>query len=80
MRYLYGSKRGGPRRLVATFTSEPQMLAYVSWATLESHGEQRGKFEQKSALAGYDEWEQSDEPMTDDDPDAVVHNPTPSML
>jgi hypothetical protein len=80
MRYLYGSNRGGTRRLVATFTSEAQLLAYVSWATLESHGERRGKFEQKSALAGYDAWEQSDEPLTDDEAEAVVHNPTPSML
>jgi hypothetical protein len=80
MRYLYGSKRGGPHQLVATFSSESQLLAYVSWATLESHGEQRGKFEQKSALAGYDSWAQSNEPQTDDDAEAVVHNPTPSML
>ena len=65
---------------MATFSSEPQLLAYVSWATLESLGEQRGKFEQKSALAGYDTWEQSNEPLTDDDAEAVVHNPTPSML
>lgn len=80
MHYLYGSKRGGTPRLVATFASEPQLLAYVRWATLESHGEQRGKFEQKCALAGYDSWEQSNEPLNDDDADAVVHSPTPSML
>ena len=80
MRYLYGSKRDGPHRLVATFGSEPQLLAYVRWATLESHGERRGKFEQNSALAGYDSWEQANEPLNDDDADAVVHNPTPSML
>jgi hypothetical protein len=80
MRYLYGSKRGGSPQLVATFSSEPQLLAYVSWATLESHGERRGKFEQKSALAGYDFWEQSNEPLNDDDASAVFHNPTPSML
>ena len=80
MRYLYGSKRGGTPRLGATFASEPQLLAYVRWATLESHGEQRGKYEQKSALAGYDSWEQSNEALTDDDAGAVVHNPTPSTL
>jgi hypothetical protein len=80
MRYLYGSKRGQSKRLVATFGSEQQLLAYVSWATLESHGEQRGKFEQKSALAGYDSWEQSNQPLNEDAADAVVHNPTPSML
>jgi hypothetical protein len=80
MRYLYGSKRGGTPQLVATFSSEPQLLAYVSWATLESHGERRGKFEQRSTLAGYDSWEQSNEPLNDDDAGADFHNPTPSML
>jgi hypothetical protein len=29
MYYLYGSKPGVPRRLVATFDTEPQLLAYV---------------------------------------------------
>ena len=48
MHYLYGSKRNGARRLVATFGSEQQLLAYVRWATLESTGPQRGKFEQQS--------------------------------
>jgi hypothetical protein len=80
MHYLYGSKRGVPRRLLATFSSEQQLLAYVRWATLEDHGAQRGKFEQGSALVGYDAWEQSLEHLTDDDPAAVDHNPTPSML
>ena len=80
MHYLYGSKRGVPRRLVATFDSEAQMLAYVRWATLEDFGEQRGKFEQGSALAGYDAWERSGELLTADDPGVVEHNPTPSML
>jgi hypothetical protein len=80
MHYLYGSKRGVPRRLVATFSSEQQLLAYVRWATLDDLGGQRGKFEQGSALASYDAWEQSSEPLTDDDPDTVDHNPTPSML
>lgn len=80
MHYLYGSKKGVPRRLVATFGSESQLRAYVRWATLENLGEHRGKFEQGSALAGYESWESSDEPLTDDDADAVVHNPTPSML
>ena len=80
MHFLYGSKRGGTPRLVTTFGSEPPLLAYVRWATLESHGEQRGKFEQKSALAGYDSWEKSNEPLNNDDASAVDHNPTPSML
>jgi hypothetical protein len=80
MHYLYGSKRGGPARLAATFSSEAMLLAYVRWATLESHEPQRGKFEQGSALASYDAWTSSSEPQTDDDPTDVVHNPTPSML
>lgn len=80
MHYLYGFKKDRPAKLVATFGSEQQLLAYVRWATLESRGEQSGKFEQQSALASYERWEQSAEPMTDDDPEAVDFNPTPSML
>lgn len=80
MHYLYGTKRDGPPNLAATFSSEPQLLAYVRWATLESHGPRRGKFEQKSALASYDAWQHATEPLTDEDTTAVVHNPTPSML
>jgi hypothetical protein len=80
MYYLYGTKRNGSRRLVATFGSEQQLLAYVRWATLESTGPQRGKFEQQSALASCDSWEQSTQPRTDEDADGVDFNPSPSML
>jgi hypothetical protein len=80
MHYLYGIKRERAPRLVATFTSEQQLLAYVRWATLESHEPQHGKFEQGSALASYNSWESSVEPLTADDPTGVVQNPTPSML
>jgi hypothetical protein len=80
MRYLYGSKKGIARKLVATFDSEQQLLAYVRWATLKSSGEQTGKYEQGSALASYLSWEQSEMPLTDDQEDEVVHNPSPSML
>jgi len=80
MHFLYGSKKGVNRRLVATFGSEQQLLAYVRWATLKSLGEQRGKFEQGSALAGYEAWENSTEPLTTEDTNEVVYNPTPSML
>ena len=80
MHYLYGSKKDVPRRLVATFGSEAQLLSYVHWATLQSLGERRGKFEQGSALAGYGAWEHSTERLTDEDETEVVHNPTPSML
>lgn len=80
MHYLYGSKQGVERRLVATFGSEQQLLAYVHWATLKSLGGNHGKFEQGSALASYEAWEQSAEPLTGDNADEVVFNPTPSML
>lgn len=79
MYYLYGSKPGTPRRLVATFDAQQQLLAYVRWATLS---EQQGvcKFEQGTALASYQGWSQADHPLTSDDEGAVVHNPSPSML
>jgi hypothetical protein len=80
MHYLYASKPGVAKRLVATFSSEQQLLAYVRWATLEETGERTGKFEQGSALAGYNQWEHSAAPMTDEDAAAVEHNPTPTML
>jgi hypothetical protein len=80
MHYLYGSKTNVPRRLVATFSSEQQLRAYVRWATLQETGPRAGKFEQGSALAGYSAWEESSDPLTDEDPTAVDHNPTPSML
>jgi hypothetical protein len=80
MHYLYGSKKGVARRLVATFDSHQQLRAYVRWATLKELGKQAGKFEQGSALAGYEAWEESSEPLTDDDATVVVHNPSPSML
>jgi redox-regulated HSP33 family molecular chaperone len=80
MHYLYGSKKGTERKLVATFGSEQQLRAYVRWATLEDHGNRTGKFEQGSSLAGYSGWEQSNDPLTDEDETAVTHNPTPTML
>lgn len=79
MYYLYGSKPNVPRKLVATFDSEQQLLAYVRWATL-SEKEGVSKFEQGSPLVGYRGFEHSGEPLTDDDPAAVEHNPSPSML
>jgi len=80
MNYLYGSKRGIPRKLVATFDSEPQLLAYVGWATLKANPDGSKKFEQGSALSGYENWSQATAPLTDDDPKDVFHNPSPSML
>jgi len=80
MVYLYGIKKTGERRLVATFSSEPQLLAYVRWATLETTGDRSGKFEQGSVLSSSASWESSGEPLSDEDAAAVEHNPTPSML
>jgi hypothetical protein len=80
MHYLYGSKKGIDRKLVATFGSEQQLKAYVRWATLEDHGNRTGKFEQGSSLAGFGAWESSAAPLTPEDETAVTHNPTPSML
>jgi hypothetical protein len=79
MFYLYGSKASVPCKLVATFDSEQQLLAYVRWATLSEKAGVR-KFEQGSSLAGYRGWSHSNQPLTDEDASAVDHNPTPSML
>jgi hypothetical protein len=80
MHYLYGLKMSGLRHLVATFGSEQQLLAYVGWATLQDFGNHRGRFEQGSALASYEAWEQATEPLTEEDAAASLYNPTPSML
>jgi hypothetical protein len=78
--YLYASKRGVSRKLVATFDSEAQLLAYVGWATLKSNADGTAKFEQGSALAGYQRWEKSQTALTEEDATQVSHNPTPNML
>ncbi|HXY33834.1 MAG TPA: hypothetical protein VEI07_06365 [Planctomycetaceae bacterium] len=80
MHYLYGSKAGAGRKLVATFDSEAQLLAYVGWATLKTNPDGTAKFEQGSALAGYQRWEKSDAPLTGEDATTVFHNPSPNML
>ncbi len=80
MHYLYGSKPGVARRLVATFDSQPQLRAYVGWATLAQHTDGTCKFEQGSSLASYQRWEESEMPLSEDDAEQVDHNPTPSML
>jgi hypothetical protein len=77
--YLYGSKAGAPKKLVATFDSREQLLAYVRWATLSERGGLR-QFEKGSALASCHQFDYSSEPLTDENATAVVHNPSPSML
>lgn len=79
MQYLYGSKTGGKERLVATFDSEEQLRAYVLWATL-SKRDGVYQFEKGSSLASCHQYRYSDEPLTDEDPTKVDHNPSPSML
>lgn len=79
MVYLYGLK-SGRRQLAATFDSDAQLRAYVGWCLLRTNDDGTAKFEQGSALATAQRWESAAAPLTDDDPAAVVHNPTPSML
>jgi hypothetical protein len=80
MYYLYGSKPRVEKKLAATFDSEQQLLAYVRWATLKTNPDGTAKFEQGSALAGYDRWEYGQKSHATDDAADVPHNPTPSML
>jgi len=80
MYYLYASKPGVARKLVATFDSAAQLEAYVGWATLAKNPNGTSKFEQGSALASYHAWEKSAKPLTGEDAKQVVHNPSPSML
>ncbi|HLJ11927.1 MAG TPA: hypothetical protein VKU82_12095 [Planctomycetaceae bacterium] len=75
MLYLYGAKFGTPRKLVATFGSEQQLLDYVAWATLGIEPGGTAKFEQRSALATYHRCEKSSVMLTDEDPTTVAHNP-----
>lgn len=75
---LYGLKPGQERRLVATFDSEQQLLAYVGWATLRRHPDGACDFEQKTPLTGYRAYEydfQEERSGAD-----LPHNPSPSML
>ena len=79
MYYLYGSRPGAPTRLVATFDSEEQLLAYVRWATLSERAGVH-QFEKGSSLAGYHGYSYSSELRTNDDAATVDYNPSPNML
>ena len=79
MHYLYGMRSGSPPRLVATFDTEEQLKAYLRWATV-SRRDEVCQFEKGSALAGYHVAAQSNQPLTNDDPGSIEHNPTPNML
>lgn len=78
--YLYASILGGQQKLVATFDSDQQTLAYVNWATLKTNADGTRQFEQGSVLAGYQIWSHTESPLTDLDSDEVFHNPSPNML
>jgi hypothetical protein len=80
MHYLYGSKPGVERKLVATFDSDAFLRSYVSWATLKENPDGTAKFEQGTPLTGFVRWEASPTPLTEEDETQVVHNPSPSML
>jgi len=80
MHYVYASKPGVLRKLVATFDSEEQLRAYVGWATLERRPDGTVKFEQGTPFTGFQRLEFFSEPQTDENPEDVVHNPSPSML
>lgn len=79
MHYLYGIK-GDSLKLVATFDSEQQLLAYLRWATLSHFSGQPPKFEQGSVLTGYRDSFHAQTPSTTDAAANVPHNPSPSML
>ena len=80
MIYLYGIKSNNTKKLVATFDSEPFMLSYISWATLQTNDDGTKKFEQGSALVGCVSCEYTSEPVTNEDVSQVPHSPSPSML
>jgi hypothetical protein len=93
---LYGFKTGSSlRKLLATFGSEQQLRAYVSWATLSQRQDGTSKFEQGSVLAGFDRWEAEQGVLITAPPASegfalpphgeeggadLPHNPSPSML
>uniref|UniRef100_A0A7C2NX65 Uncharacterized protein n=1 Tax=Schlesneria paludicola TaxID=360056 RepID=A0A7C2NX65_9PLAN len=75
---LYALKGRQPRKLVATFDSEQQLLAYVQWATLAHKPDGTRTFEQKTPLTGYTGFEHENCP--DLGSVDLPHNPTPGML
>ena len=76
---LYGIKQGD-RNLVATFDSEPQLQAYVRWATLSKSPDGTFKFEQKTPLVGCTAYEYQRVDDSEADEWDVPHNPSPGML
>lgn len=77
---LYGVKRD-QRELVATFSSEAQLRAYVQWAILKQNEDGTMKFEQKTPLTGCSNYNYEKVSGGEENADVdVVHNPSPAML
>jgi hypothetical protein len=77
---LYGIKTAGKKKLVAMFDSEQQLRAYVNYATLKSEPDGTHKFEQKTALASYTNYEYERAEPGQAVPEEIPVNPTPTML
>ncbi|MGQ0635432.1 MAG: hypothetical protein ACT4QC_12530 [Planctomycetaceae bacterium] len=75
MFYLYAVTSHDRHKLLATFDTQPQLLGYVGWAKVGRNPDGTSQFRPESVLAGYDRWEQSVKPLTDDVPAKVTHNP-----
>ena len=80
MIYLYGLEPSGAQKLVASFDTEEQLLAYVRWATLKQNDDGSYKFEQGSPLVGFRHYQYGEAPADIEMPAELPHNPTPSML
>jgi len=77
---LYGIKGDGPRKLVAMFDSEQQLQAYVNYATLKTEPDGSHKFEQKTPLASYSNYEYERAAAGQEVPEDLPVNPSPTML
>ena len=77
----YKATAEGARQALQLLREERELdWTMLSPSALLVPGERTGKFEQGSVLAGYNCWESTREPLTDDDDSHVEHNPSPSML
>ncbi len=77
---LFGRKADASRRLVATFDSEQQLLAYLSWATLRKEPDGTRKFEQNTPLTGCTGYDYAEAAAHPGEGAPVPHNPSPGML
>lgn len=80
MHYLFGKRRNGNTDLVAKFWSEPQLRAYVRYATLRANEDGTMSFEQKTPLSGCIGYRYSNDVSAEDRDKDVPLNPTPTML